>query len=442
MTGRNWEGTMKRTTFLVLVALVAVAIGAWAAPKTMNLIWMATGPVKFIAGQDTGGYPHWDAKLCAEFEKANPGVKVEVIFRDITQGMLTFQTLVAAGTPPDVWIESAGSANGYLNDAYAIDFKQYLTKKELAEYRVDSISPYIRNGNYYALPQSQVAGGFAINLDMLKLVGEKYDFATWTTDNFLKILRKMKDKGIMGTAIMAQGGMSGWNIQWLYAFGAKLYNGKDYSKVAVNTPAAVKALNYMKQIVDEGLSNPYPLEQNEDYAVEMFTTGKLFSSAMQNGHTNYWLPTQVKDGKLAKEFELTFVEFPHGPGVAHVPTYGYQAIVVAHRSGNEARNKMVVKLARVAAGPDYVGANCMGNGGFSTIVGLEPKGGETLKASYAAIANVAKTGGLMDMNPFGARSGDVNSAWKEPIQAFFNGEITAQQALDQFEEAANDALSR
>ena len=430
---------MKRV-FIVLCVLL-VAVGLFAAPK-MNLIWMATGPVKFAPGQDTGGYESLDAKLCAEFEKANPGVKVTVMYRDVTQGMLSFQTLLAAGTPPDVWIEASGNANAYLHDAYAIDFKQYLTKEQLAVYRTESISPYIRNGNYYALPQSQVAGGFVINLDMLKSIGMNYNFATWTTDNFLTILRKLKDKGIMGTAIMTKNGMSGWNLQWLYAFGAQLYAKGDYSKVAINTPAAVKGLNYMKQMVDEGLTIPFPNEQDENVAVEQFTTGKLFSSAMQNGHTNHWIPTQVAAGKLDKEFDMTFVEFPHAAGVAHVPTFGYQAIVVAHRSANEARNKMVVKLALVAAGKDYITNNCILNGGFTTRLDVNPDTGPAINASYKAISALAKTAGLMDTNRLGARTPEVNLAWKEPMQAFMNGEITAQETLNRFEAAANEVLSR
>ncbi len=409
----------------------------------MKLIWMSTGPVRFTAGQDTGGFDSLDAKLCAEFEKANPGVKVTVMFRDVTQGMMTFQALLAAKTPPDVWIEASGNANPYLHDAYAIDFKQYMSKKELAVYRTESISPYIRNGNYYALPQAQVAGGFAINLDLLASVGEKLPAQDkWTTDEFLRIARKLKAKGIPAITIMAKNGFGGWDQLWLGAFGAQMYKGGDYSKVAVNTPAAVKALNYLKQLQDEGLTMGNPLDMTDDDSVEMFTTGKVASGVMQNGHTDYWVPEQLKAGKLAKEFEMTFVELPHATGLKHTPTFGYQTIVVAHRSANDARNKMVVKLAQVAAGKDYIYNSCITAGGFSPRTDLDPKEGVCAKPSYAAIASLAKVAGLFDFNPFGPRSSEVNALWKEPIQAFFRGEVKAEKVLADFEEAANEVLSR
>ena len=163
---------------------------------------------------------------------------------------------------------------------------------------------------------------------------------------------------------------------------------------------------------------------------------------MQNGHTDYWIPEQVKQGKLAKEFEMTFVELPHVAGLAHAPTFGYQAIVVAHKSTNEAKNKMVVKLALVAAGKDYIGANAIGNGGFSTIVGFTPDKGMAAKPSYRAIAKLAEVAGLMDLDDFGPRSSEARSGWKEPIRAFFASKITAEAALKQMEDSANEVLAR
>lgn len=429
---------MKRILVLLFVIMATVT---WAAP--MKLIWMATGPVKFAPGQDTGGFDSLDAKLCADFEKANPGVKITVMYRDVTQGMLTFQTLLAAGTPPDVWIEAAGNANPYLHDAYAIDFKKYLSKSQLAVYRSESISPYIRNGNYYALPQSQVAGGLAVNLDMLAAIGEKLPTQDkWTTDEFYRIAKKLKAAGYPAITIMTKNGFIGWDQLWLGAFGAELYKNKDYSKIAVNTPKAAAALNYLKKLADEGLVIAPPNEMTDDDSVEFFTTGKVFSGVMQNGHTDYWVPEQVKQGKLAKEFAMTFVELPHAAGVKHAPTFGYQAIVVAHRSANEERNKMVVKLALVAAGKDYIYNNCVLNGGFSPRTDLDPKEGVCAKPSYAAIASLAKVAGLFDYNPFGPRSREVNGLWKEPIQAFFRGEVTAEKLLAEFEVAANEVLAR
>jgi ABC-type glycerol-3-phosphate transport system substrate-binding protein len=432
---------VKRTIFLVL-AIFVIATVSWSAP--IKLTFMATGPLKFMPGQDASGYESLDKKLVADWMKANPGVTVDVIYRDVTQGMLSFQTLLAAGTPPDVWLEAAGNANPYLHDAYAIDFKQYLTKAQLAVYKPESISPYIRNGNYYALPEAQVAGGFAVNLDMLAAIGEKLPtLDKWTTDEFYRIAKKLKVNGIPSLVFFTKNGFSGWDQLWLSAFGGQMYKPGDYSKVTINSPQSVSALKWMKKLVDEGLVAAPPNEMTDDDSIELFTTGKLFSGIMQNGHSDYWVPEQVKAGKLAKEFAMTFVELPHAPGMKHAITFGYQTIVVAHRAVSDAKTKAIVKLAyEVAAGKDYVYAGCVTAGGFTTRTDVEPKGGVTDKPSYAGIAALAKVAGLQDLNPFGPKSKEVNSLWKEPIQAFFRGEVTAEKALADFEAAANEVLSR
>jgi ABC-type glycerol-3-phosphate transport system substrate-binding protein len=116
--------------------------------------------------------------------------------------------------------------------------------------------------------------------------------------------------------------------------------------------------------------------------------------------------------------------------------------VVAHRSGNDARNKVVVKLAMVAAGKDYIYNNCILNGGFSPRVDLDPKEGTAEKPSYASIAALAKVAGMFDFNPFGPRSREVDGLWKEPIQAFFRGEVKAEKLLADFEASANEVLAR
>jgi len=430
---------MKKALVLLFAVMAAVT---WAAP--IKLLWMSTGPLTFMPGQDKGGFESLDKKLIAAWEKANPGVTVTVTYRDVTQGMMSFQTLLAAGTPPDVWMDAAGNINPYLHDAYAINFGQYLTKTQLSVYNPESISPYIRNGNYYALPEAQVCGGFAVNLDMLASIGEKLPAqAAWTTDEFYRIAKKLKAAGIPALVFFTKNGLSGWDQLWFGAFGASMYKNKDYSKTTINSPEAVKALNWMKKLVDEGLVAAPPNEMTDDDSIELYTTGKLFSGIMQNGHSDYWIPEQVKAGKLAKEFAMTFVELPHAPGLKHAPTFGYQTIVVAHRSANEAKNKAVVKLAyEVAAGKDYVYAGCVTAGGFTTRSDVNPKGGVTDKPSYASIAALAKVAGLQDLNPFGPRTKEVSALWKEPIQAFFNGEVTAQKLLADFEAAANEVLAR
>jgi len=408
----------------------------------MKLTWVAGGkPHAFPEGVDPQGFPGVQEKVAADFENAHPGVKVTVLYRDVTQGSLTVDAMMARGEPPDVWLDAQGYFLKYMNDDYALRLDEYVDTSIYYDYMVE---PFTKNGHVYALPQNNVAGGFAINLDMLKLIG--YDMPEqpdWTTDEFTRLSKRLQAVGIPSTMISTMDGMHSWLWPWIYAFGGALFENQNHSKVTINTPEAIKGFEYMKMLVDEGYAYPYPNEQSQDTAVELFTTGRVFSSMMQNGHVNYWLPQQVAQGVIEKEFEVTFVEAPHEPGREHTPTFGYFTVAVAHKSDNEERNKMVAALAyETAVGKEYMYALCTVGGGFPTIKGFAPADGNAAKPMYKAIDQVRRNAGLMDLGALSPLSEELDRPWKPLVQAFIAGEISVQDMLNQYEAEAKQILAK
>lgn len=439
---------MKRLAILcalLLVGALAFAGGqkeAGAAP-TYDLILVDTGATPWDVAPndfDTGGYNSFQEKILGEFLQANPNIQVTYIHRDVSQGSMTVDALMAKGTPPDVWLDAAGYFRNYLNADYALPIEQYM---DVSVYQEHLLAPYTRDGHVYAVPVSNVATGLAVNLDMLKDIGYTLPAQEdWTTEEFLRLAARLKAAGYPATMIMTQQGLISWNIVWLYAFGAELFADGDYSKVAINSPEAVAGLEYMKKLVDEGFTPPYPNELTDDIAVDLFTTGKVFSSMMQNGHTDYWIPEQVKQGALDKPFDMTFIEFPHAPGRAHTPVYGYQTVVMAHRSDDAGRNAATMELFKTQVGSEYQTYVTTLQGGFPTLKDFEiPNMGTAAKPSYKAIAALAPAAGLMDLGGMHPRAKEVMAAAKIPIQEFMDGEISAQELLDRWEADANKILA-
>lgn len=435
---------MRKT--ICIIALFVLAIFAWAGgagekQETIKLLLVNTGNTPWPEGwEKEGGYNSFQEKIIGDFMQKNPNIQVTMIARDVTQGSLTVDALMAKGTPPDVWLDAAGYFRKYLNADYALPLEKYM---DVNAYQKHLVDVYTRDGHVYALPMSNVATGMAINLDMLKKIGYVLPAQKdWTTEEFVRLSEKLKAAKTPSTMVMTQQGLISWNLVWLYAFGAELYRNQDYSKVTINTPEAQAGLEYMKMLVDKGYAWPYPNEVNDDMGVDLFTTGKVFSCMLQNGHTDYWIPEQIKNGTLEKEFEMTFIEFPHAPGRAHTPVYGYQAAVIAHRSDNEARNLAVIELFKTQVGPEYQYYVCTTQGGFPTLKDFEiPNKGTSAKPSYKAIAALAPTAGLMDLGGLALRASEVNAAWKIPVQEFMDGKITAREVLDRFEDEAKKILA-
>ena len=71
-----------------------------------------------------------------------------------------------------------------------------------------------------------------------------------------------------------------------------------------------------------------------------------------------------------------------------------------------------------------------------------PDVGTAARASYKAIAAVADVAGLMDLGGIQPWAREVSQAWVIPTQRYMDGEISAQDVLDQFEAAANEILAQ
>ena len=423
---------MKRVA-LVVFALMAVVMG-WS--QTLTL--MNNGIVKFWPGEDQiRPYVGAIEMIADKYAQANK-LAINIVYRDVSKGSLTFDAMLAAGNPPDVWIDAGSYMPNYMNDTYALRLEEYV---DLRDYREDFLSLWSRNGHLYALPLTNIATGMAVNLSMLKQIGYTLPpIEQWTTTEFLSLAAKLKAVGIPATMVMGKGGQNSWTDVWLYAHGATMFKPGDNTRVAINSPQAVAGLEFIKTLVDRGYTPP-PLEVNDDDGVELFTTGKVFSCMMQNGHSDYWFPEQIKQGKITVIPEYTFVEFPHAPGLSHAPVSGYQTVVLAHKSRDEARNKLVAGLAAAVSGKEAQWYYVTITGGFPTLKNFAPSIGAAAAPSYKAIAGLASTAGVYKEWPDGPQFAEARRIWYSYTEQWLRKRITTQQLLSRFEADANKVLA-
>ena len=418
------------------LALCVMALAVVSAGWSQTLTLMNNGVVKFAAGEDQiRPYVGAVEMLVDRYAQTN-GIKINMVYRDVSKGSLTFDAMLAAGNPPDVWIDAGGYMPNYMNDAYALQLEKYL---DLSGFREDMISLWTRNGHVYAVPFVNIATGMAINTDMLKEIGyELPPLAQWTTDEFMRLAARLKAAGYPATMIMGKGGFNSWTDVWFYAHGATMF-GEDKSRVAINSYEAGQALNFIRTVIDRGYT-PAPLEVNDDDGVELFTTGKVFSCMMQNGHTDYWFPEQLKQGKIAKIPGYTFIEFPHATGRAHTPVSGYQTVVIAHKQRTEALNKLVAGLVGAVTGKEMQFYYATITGGFPTLKNFQPDIGAAALPSYKAIAGLASTAGSYKEWPDGPKYVEARRLWASMTEQWLRGKLTNVQLLSRFEAEANKIL--
>jgi len=428
---------MKKALVLLFAVMAAVT---WAAP--MEITVMTNGVSGWLPDEDFRGYPGVREKIAAEFMESHPGVKVTILYRDVKQGSMTVDALMAAGTPPDIWMDAGGYFKKYMNEDYALPMEKYVDLSKFHEYL---LKPYNFGGHQYALPWSNVMGGFAVNATMLADVGYTLpEVDKWTTDEFMKLGALLKAKKIPLSMAMFKGGMNDWTFYFLRAFGAEMYDfaKNDYSKVTINTPAALAGLEYLKKFIAAGYAYPNPVEVNDDAGVDLFTTGKVASCVMQDGHVAYWVPQQIATGKLKSQFVTRFVTFPHAPGLPPVKIFGYQSLLVAHKNKDEAKNKLIGELATLFTGREHTWNNSGVACGFSVLKDYEPSIGWAATDMHKDIAKLGQTIGLLPADASGDKGKEVTRLWGTMTEQWIRGKVTSKTLLTNFEKQANAILAK
>ena len=435
---------MKKISLLLMVILLAGSLYAGGEDEgaveteSYELTFMNNGIVKFPEAEakfktEVGVVE----KVIADFMRKYPNVNVDIVYRDISKGSLTYDTMLAAGTPPDVWIDASFYFANLLNEDYAIPLEGY---GDLSIYNDALLDLYKFDGHQYAIPLVNIAVGMVVNVSMLKDVGlELPPQEEWTTDKFLEISEALKEGGHLPHMVQGRNGLNGWTCYWFYAHGARFFAPGDWSKVTINSPEALEALAFMRLLAEKGYTTE-PLTTYDDMAVEWFTTNRLFSSAMQNGHVDPSFPVQLEKGKIDVIPEYTFVEFPHAPGMDHTPVSGYQTVASGHISGDPNKDKIIAELTYAVTNEEVQYYYAVVGGGFPTIKGLNPTFGDAGKPSYQAIAKLAPQAGTYKQWPDGPARKEVARLWGTLSEQWVRGKLGDQALLSQFEAEANQIL--
>ena len=423
---------------LVMVAGISFAGGDQEA-EVHELVWFITGEAEFPEGMQPEGFSGGHrAYQVHTFEKENPNIKVTLFLRDVSQGSMTLDSLMAAGKPPDVLTDAAWLFPNFLVPEFALPLEEYM---DLSRFQDNMIDLYSRGGHCYALVQDNVSIGFALNLDMLDPIGYELPAQPdWTTVEFDRLSEKLKAVGMHSTVVMNQS-FNTWSQMWIHNAGGTMFENNDYSKVTLNSPENVIGLKYWKSLVDRGYAYPRPNECNDDTGIEDFAVAKIFACPLQTGHVTGWVRQALESGALEKAFEYTFVEVPHDPSVEHAPIDGYQSITLGHRSKNEERNKAVAKLVEFQFTDENVDMMSAAWSSTPVIKGFVGTKGMAALPSYQAMLALSQTAPPLDSGRLLPSRRAMYRALTPFSLDYMNGKISAEDLLDVMEIEANKILA-
>lgn len=291
-------------SMLLVFALVLAGCGNSGAEKdgktTIHAIFMKQA-----------GYSEDDIKqMTKDFEAKNKKIKVDLTF--VSYEALEQKILTAAQTGDyDValvdqpWTAKFSKA-GLIQD---------LTSKASGIDKSDIYEPVLGAGEYgdklYAMPWLNDTRYLFYNKKMLKEAGFTNPPKTW--DELNKQAKVIKDKGIVKYPIV-------WSWKQAEALVCDVtsifysFNGEfvdSDNKPVINNSNNLKALNYMKSVLDSGLSNPNSTEYLEEDVRSVFSNGDAAFAV--NWTYMYNLANDPKESKVSGDVGIAL-----SPGTSDV----------------------------------------------------------------------------------------------------------------------------
>ncbi|GAA4206209.1 ABC transporter substrate-binding protein [Actinocatenispora rupis] len=240
-----------------LVAAGALALSALAACGSGGDAKVPSDPSKVSGTVTMWIYPinqnientWWKSKVAA-FKKKYAKVNVNVVVQPWANRDEQLTTAIAGGKGPDVVYLIPDQVPQYANTGALADVSDVVAKDK-ADFRPNALSAMTYQDKLYGVPMLMSVTTTIANKNLLKKAGIAAPPATW--DEALADGAKLKKKGLYLTDYVAtpDATLNQTFYPFLWQAGGDVLS-KDGKKAAFNSPAGVKALTFLKTLVDKG----------------------------------------------------------------------------------------------------------------------------------------------------------------------------------------------
>ncbi len=241
--------------------------------------------------------PVWNRSLqeaMADFQRANPDIKVELEPVALGQRDVRYSTALRAKRGPDVFTLDVNPIQQFIQRGWVMDLTPFIQKESggLEQWKSDfyprALDVVSSKGKVYGVPKTLVPMMLFYNTKMFADAGLAKPPANW--DEFRDAARALtKSRSGSGpvdqwgtTIVLAPAGFDLRFSVFLRGFGADLLK-PDYSASALDTPEAKKAFNFIVDLIrKDGVMPPGVAQVDANGARQLLATqriGMAFESA-------------------------------------------------------------------------------------------------------------------------------------------------------------------
>ena len=327
---------MKKFLAMLTALVLIAALGTAALAETEVTIWTPD-----IVG---GDYLTALRELADRFETENEGVTItieELNFDGIGEKL---ESAMMTGTTPDIYIDGTARTAKLPSTGLTADVSDVIGA--LDGWNEGAVQIGEVDGAYYLVPITLMPSTIlTVNVSLAKQYGV-YDLlpedrVSWDWPQFMAFLEACGEKsladGVYPIALYA--GSQSSDIAYytmLLSAGAEILNA-DHTAAAVNTPAAVQAMAYLKEMQDKGLVYPGVAEMKDQDVSGLFLNGKVIVDLTCNGGLGALPAFQqaVNEGVLTEVPEIQGYAWPTLDGSASkCATWGANCAAIFENDGD------------------------------------------------------------------------------------------------------------
>ena len=245
---------LKRTYWIIFMLIMAFGFGLAGIPVRAQEVKISYSDWQLA--QDIWGRSLREA--IAEFERLNPGIKVEAEPVALAQRDVKFTTAIRAGAGPDVFALDVNPVKQYIKEGWVKDITPFIEKEGgqqwLSDFYPRSLMPVTEEGKVYGIPKNMVAMVMVYNSELFKEAGIKSLPKNWK--EYREACKKLTK------ATKAGGPVDQWGVAFVLAkacfdlrfsvvlrgFGGDFLT-PDWKHSALNTPQAKEAFNYVVDLI-------------------------------------------------------------------------------------------------------------------------------------------------------------------------------------------------
>jgi multiple sugar transport system substrate-binding protein len=329
---------MNKMLFLVVIAslLVAGCGGAQPAAGPVEITFMMWGAPEELAV--------WQ-KVVDDFQAANTNITVKVDVSDWDSYWTKLNTLIAGGTPPDLFAMDAPLYLDWQSRGALLNLQSYIDKTPgfLDDFYPQTLQAYKLADGYYGLQRDFQTIVLFYNKDMFDAAGLPYPTADWTYEDLLAAAQTLTvDKDGDGKVDQFGFFTDTWDMELFWSEAIWAYGGEiispDHSKTLIGEGGARDAWAFIDGIYKSGVA-PTPTTAGE-YGEDLFQSGMAAMTTI--GH--WAVPGYVQSG-----IKFGVAPMPKGPAGA-ATSINSAGFVVAKESKNPDAAFAFVQFALGKAG--------------------------------------------------------------------------------------------